>query len=118
MVRTKDGDGIKSSMIVSEVEKRPCLFDTNHTNYGDRAEKARCWDEVCESVVPGWCALGPTEKLAAGMFTLSRLFADVDSPQRALAATLRSITGRVAIVAYDLRALCSDIYILMLSKYD
>ncbi|CAG4993068.1 unnamed protein product [Colias eurytheme] len=68
MVRTKDGDGgIKSCSIVSEVQKRPCLFDTNHTNYGDRAEKLRCWEEVCESVVPGWFTLPETEKLAAGM---------------------------------------------------
>lgn len=67
MVRTKDGDGIKSNLIVTEVQKRPCLFDTNHPNYGDRAEKARCWEEVCGSVVPGWTALGLTEKFAAGM---------------------------------------------------
>ncbi|XP_049882272.1 uncharacterized protein LOC126378131 isoform X1 [Pectinophora gossypiella] len=66
MVRTKDGDGIKSNLIVTEVQKRPCLFDTNHPNYGDRAEKARCWEEVCESVVPGWTALGLAEKFAAG----------------------------------------------------
>ncbi|CAH0718611.1 unnamed protein product, partial [Brenthis ino] len=66
MVRNKDGDGIKSSSIVSEVQKRPCLYDTNHINYGDRAEKIRSWEEVCESVVPGWQALGLTEKFAAG----------------------------------------------------
>ncbi|XP_047037875.1 uncharacterized protein LOC124643073 isoform X1 [Helicoverpa zea] len=66
MVRTKDGDGIKSSLIISEVKRRPCLFDTNDPNYGDRAEKARCWEEVCECVVPGWAALPPPEKFAAG----------------------------------------------------
>ncbi|KPJ02031.1 hypothetical protein RR46_01452 [Papilio xuthus] len=67
MVRPKDNDGIKSFLIVTEVEKRPCLFDTNHSDYGDRAEKARCWDEVCDSVVPEWRALGQAERLAAGM---------------------------------------------------
>ncbi|CAH0697702.1 unnamed protein product [Spodoptera exigua] len=66
MVRTKDGDGIKSSLIITEVKKRPCLFDTNDPNYGDRAEKARSWEEVCSCVVPGWAALGPPEKFAAG----------------------------------------------------
>ncbi|XP_045485391.1 uncharacterized protein LOC111002998 isoform X1 [Pieris rapae] len=67
MVRTKDGDGgIKSCSIVSEVQKRPCLFDTNHSNYGDRSEKLRCWEEVCDSVVPGWSTLPEIEKLAAG----------------------------------------------------
>lgn len=68
MVRTKDGDGIKSNLIVTEVQRRPCLYDTNHPNYGDRAEKARCWEEVCVSVVPSWAALGLAEKFAAGMY--------------------------------------------------
>lgn len=67
MVRTKDGDGIKSNLIITEVQRRPCLFDTNHPNYGDRAEKARCWEDVCESVVPGWSALSLAERFAAGM---------------------------------------------------
>ncbi|XP_063543343.1 uncharacterized protein LOC134751784 isoform X1 [Cydia strobilella] len=66
MVKTKDGDGIKSNLIITEVQKRPCLFDSNHPNNGDRAEKARCWDEVYASVVPGYAALGLTEKFAAG----------------------------------------------------
>ncbi|XP_046974379.1 uncharacterized protein LOC124540736 isoform X1 [Vanessa cardui] len=66
MVRNKVSDGIKSDQIVSEVQKRPCLYDTNHMNYGDRAEKMRSWEEVCESVVPGWYTLGLTEKFAAG----------------------------------------------------
>lgn len=66
MVRTKDGDGIKSNLIVSEVQKRPCLFDTNDPFYGDKTEKLRCWEEVCECVVPGWLGLTLTEKFAAG----------------------------------------------------
>ncbi|CAH2098921.1 unnamed protein product [Euphydryas editha] len=68
MVRSKVNDGIKSDQIVSEVEKRPCLYDTNHRNYGDRTEKMRSWEEVCENVVPGWCTLELTEKFAAGEF--------------------------------------------------
>lgn len=76
MVRNKDGDGIKSGLIVSEVQKRPCLYDTNHMNYGDRAEKTRSWEEVCESVVPGWQALGLAEKLTAGRLNTVRLSTD------------------------------------------
>lgn len=82
MVRTKDGDGgIKSFSIVSEVQKRPCLYDSNHSNYGDRAEKLRCWEEVCEIVVPAWSALPEMEKLAAGMYYLVylRMYALVGS---------------------------------------
>ncbi|CAH2062020.1 unnamed protein product, partial [Iphiclides podalirius] len=101
MVRTKDADGIKSSQIVSEVERRPCLFDTNHANYGDRAAKARCWDEVCESVVPGWRALGQAERLTAG--TLDGRFANDAAAERARRTQRATRTGRVAIVACDLR---------------
>lgn len=68
MVRTKDSDGIRSGFIVAEVQKRPCLYDTNHSSYGDRAEKMRCWEEVYQVVVPGWQTLGQTEKCAAGMW--------------------------------------------------
>lgn len=66
MGRTKEGDGIKSHLIVAEVQKRACLFDTNHPHYGDRGEKARSWEEVCECIVPGWTGFGASEKLAAG----------------------------------------------------
>ncbi|XP_028027590.1 uncharacterized protein LOC114241070 isoform X1 [Bombyx mandarina] len=66
MGRSRDNDAIKSSLIISEVQKRPCLFDTNDTNYGDRAEKTRCWEEICEVVVPGWTGLGMSEKFTAG----------------------------------------------------
>lgn len=83
MVRTKDPDGIRSSSIITEVQKRPCLFDTNDPNYGDRAEKARCWEEVCGYVVPGWPALGPPEKFAAGM--LSDVFISRPICERGLA---------------------------------
>lgn len=74
MGRSRDNDAIKSSLIISEVQKRPCLFDTNDTNYGDRAEKTRCWEEICEVVVPGWTGLGMSEKFTAG--TLTGRFAD------------------------------------------
>ncbi|XP_041986000.1 uncharacterized protein LOC121738177 [Aricia agestis] len=66
MVRNKDGDGIESSKIILEIQKRPCLYDTNDVFYGDRAEKMRNWEEVYECVVPGWAALGLAEKLVAG----------------------------------------------------
>ncbi|CAG9573031.1 unnamed protein product [Danaus chrysippus] len=66
MVRTKDGDGINSGIIVTEVQKRPCLYDSNDMNYGDRAEKMKSWDEVYASVVPGWSGLSQEERSTAG----------------------------------------------------
>lgn len=82
MVRSKVSDGIHSDQIVSEVEKRPCLYDTNHKNYGDRTEKTISWEEVYEKVVPGWCMLGPAEKFAAGEFITLPFWGDVDSGER------------------------------------
>lgn len=117
MVRTKDGDGIKSSLIITEVKKRPCLFDTNDPNYGDRAEKARCWEEVCDCVVPGWLALGHTEKFAAGMFSdviITRPISGGTSGSDARTNRPTITTGRLLIVAFNLRALCLNVR--MLSK--
>lgn len=68
MVRTKDGDGIKSNLIVSEVQRRPCLYDTNHPYYGDRSEKAKSWEEVCKSVVPNWSGLSQDSRFTAGTY--------------------------------------------------
>ncbi|CAH2225049.1 jg4805 [Pararge aegeria aegeria] len=84
MVRTKDNDGIKSGLIVAEVQKRPCLYDTNHMNYGDRAEKMRSWDEVYEGVVPGWPTLGQTEKSAAVFRASHRRVAHASTCQQQL----------------------------------
>ncbi|CAB3232671.1 unnamed protein product [Arctia plantaginis] len=117
MVRTKDGDGIKSSSIITEVKRRACLFDTNDPNYGDRAEKARCWEEVCECVVPGWVALGPPEKFAAGMFSdvfINRLIRGCRPAVDARTLNTLVVTGQIVIVAFKLRALCSNVW--MLSK--
>ncbi|GBP06408.1 hypothetical protein EVAR_4556_1 [Eumeta japonica] len=66
MVKTKDNGGVKSNAIVAEVECRPCLYDSNHPHYGERAAKARCWEEVCERVVPHWSAMDPQERFSAG----------------------------------------------------
>lgn len=66
MVRNKDRGGIKSNVIVAEVQKRPCLYDTNHHNYGDRAEKMRSWEEACKNIVPGWSSMNLDERYIAG----------------------------------------------------
>uniref|UniRef100_A0A2H1VZ76 SFRICE_014304 n=1 Tax=Spodoptera frugiperda TaxID=7108 RepID=A0A2H1VZ76_SPOFR len=94
-----DGDGIKSSLIITEVKKRPCLFDTNDPNYGDRTEKARSWEEVCNCVVPGWAALGQAEKFAAGMLNdvfINRPIRGCERAAGARAALMITETGRLA----------------------
>lgn len=71
MVKPKNGSSsIKSNLIISEVQKRPCLYDSNYPDYSDKTEKARAWSEVCEAVVPGWTLFGLEQKFNAGKFKL------------------------------------------------
>lgn len=98
MGRTKYGDGIKSNQIITEVQKRPCLFDTNDSNYGDRSEKTKCWEEVCESVVPGWLTLSVTDKLAAGM--LHDRIADVHDLLNGVCSRMMYINRSVSYVEF------------------
>lgn len=98
MVKTKDPDHIQSNLIIAAVRDRPCLFDSNHPNNGDRAEKARSWDEVYASVIPGYGALEMAEKFAAGML-IRWLFADAWAGAcggRAAASRRRPVSGAAA----------------------
>ncbi|KAI8433558.1 hypothetical protein MSG28_015584 [Choristoneura fumiferana] len=98
MVKTKDADHIQSNLIIAAVRDRPCLFDSNHPNNGDRAEKARSWDEVYASVIPGYGALEMAEKFAAGML-IRWLFADAWGGAcggRAAASRRRPVSGSAA----------------------
>lgn len=66
MVRSNEAGSIKSNLLVNEVQKRPCLYDTNHPHYGDRGVKAHSWEEVCKYIVPGWNLLSLTDRLTTG----------------------------------------------------
>lgn len=53
---------VDSEMLIFEVQKRPLLYDISLPDYNDRVKKSKCWDEVCEQVIPNWDELSPAER--------------------------------------------------------
>lgn len=45
---------VDTDLLISEVKKRPAVYDQQEDNYSDRNKKQRCWDEICAILVPGW----------------------------------------------------------------
>ena len=58
--------------LISEVERRPPLYNKNLKEYSDRNLKDKLWYEVYESVVTKWSELAAEQKLEKG--TLIFLF--------------------------------------------
>ncbi|XP_066137842.1 uncharacterized protein [Euwallacea fornicatus] len=51
------GDGIEfydSTRLISEVQKRPAIYDKNSIEYKDRTIRDRTWKAVCEAIIPNW----------------------------------------------------------------
>lgn len=55
------GRGMKSSrlivdtdLLISEVKKRPSVYDQQEDDYSDRTKKQKCWEEICAVLVPSW----------------------------------------------------------------
>ncbi|XP_069702671.1 uncharacterized protein [Periplaneta americana] len=53
---------IDSELLISEVEKRVCLYDINSGEYHDRNLKTRAWEEVSSIVVPKWKSMEYAER--------------------------------------------------------
>jgi hypothetical protein len=49
-------------ILISEVERRPALYDCTLKEYSDKVLKERVWGEVCEAVVSEWSQLDNPEK--------------------------------------------------------
>jgi hypothetical protein len=43
--------------LITEVEKRPALYNKATPEYSDKHCKEKLWKEVCEAVVPNWSQL-------------------------------------------------------------
>ena len=52
--------------LISEIEKRPALYDCSLKEYSDKVLKNRLWGEVCEAVVSEWSELDSPEKREKG----------------------------------------------------
>lgn len=58
---------IDCELLISEVEKRPALYNFQLKEYNDKNLKEKLWTEVCEALVRGWHDLSPGEKNDTGM---------------------------------------------------
>jgi hypothetical protein len=61
-----DSKFFDSERLITEVEKRPALYNKMVPEYSDKNCKEKLWIEVCEAVVPNWSQLHTTERVAAG----------------------------------------------------
>jgi len=53
-------------ILISEIQKRPALYDCSLKEYSDKVLKDRLWGEVCEGVVSEWSQLDGPEKREKG----------------------------------------------------
>ncbi|XP_075032852.1 uncharacterized protein LOC142094514 [Mixophyes fleayi] len=53
---------VDTDLLISEVKKRPAVYDQQEDDYSDRNKKQRCWDEICAVLVPGWEESSQLEK--------------------------------------------------------
>jgi len=55
-----------SERIITEVQKRPALYDKATPEYSDKHWKQKLWMEVCEAVVPNWSRMDTTARVSTG----------------------------------------------------
>ncbi|XP_043461778.1 uncharacterized protein LOC122498212 isoform X1 [Leptopilina heterotoma] len=48
---------------ISEIEKRPAIYNTNCDEYNDRTAKLAAWDEVCQVMIRNWPTLSDEERI-------------------------------------------------------
>lgn len=64
---------LNCELLISEVEKRPALYNFKLKEYNDKNLKEKLWTEVCEALVRGWNDLSPEEKNEAGRCFLRQM---------------------------------------------
>jgi len=55
-----------SERFITEVEKRPALYNKVTPEYSDKHCKEKLWVEVCEAVVTNWSRMDTTARVATG----------------------------------------------------
>ncbi|CAG9771618.1 unnamed protein product [Ceutorhynchus assimilis] len=48
-----------SEQLITEVEKRPSLYDKNIKEYNDKNVREKLWREVCEAIIMNWKEVNP-----------------------------------------------------------
>lgn len=60
----------ETDAFISEVEKRPPLYNVKMKEYSDKMLKKKLWLEIFEKFVQNWPELGTAEKEAKGTLLL------------------------------------------------
>ncbi|XP_069702672.1 uncharacterized protein [Periplaneta americana] len=84
---------IDSELLISEVEKRVCLYDINSGEYHDRNLKTRAWEEVSSIVVPKWKSMEYAERSNVAKIVQTRWRSIRDSFMKAYKEAEKSRSG-------------------------
>lgn len=57
---------METEQLISEIERRPGIYDSGCPQYQDRVAKWTLWCEVCEIMTPRWHHLDEDRKAARG----------------------------------------------------
>lgn len=57
-----NSEGFNTECLITEVQKRPGLYNTELPEYKDRKLKLASWKQVCEKVVRNWKDLNASER--------------------------------------------------------
>lgn len=63
---------VDTDLLISEVKKRPSVYDQQEDDYSDRTKKQKCWEEICAVLVSGWEECTQLEKCRKGKKKMSR----------------------------------------------
>ena len=59
-------------ILISELKKRPALYDKTLQEYSDRSLKDKLWEEICKTLIINWGQLSKVERIRTSMFIYSK----------------------------------------------
>lgn len=60
---------IDSEHLITEVKRRPVLWDQNHKYYNQRNAKLLAWQEVFANLIVDWADMSKYDRFGKGLFT-------------------------------------------------
>ncbi|CAI9574099.1 unnamed protein product [Staurois parvus] len=57
---------VDTDLLISEVKKRPSVYDQQEDDYSDRTKKQRCWEEICAVLGTGLGGVYPAGEVPQG----------------------------------------------------
>lgn len=66
-----------TQLFISEIEKRPALYNARHKEYSDRELKYKLWDEIAVVMYNNWASLSGQECRKKGKGPLILYYVDI-----------------------------------------